>query len=89
MYTKYLVVVKNRDNFLEGVEIMAKMLPIDKKSKKNLSKTKGSSFDSIFPFGEADRSALVGGFTSGQISPLTNEIKEKDIEALRKFDESF
>lgn len=81
--------VKNKDNFLEGVEIMTKVLPIDKKGTRNLEKAKGASLDYILPFGEADRSALAGRFTSGQLSPLTDEIKSRDVELLRNFEKEF
>lgn len=81
---------KNKENFLEGVDCMTKVLLLDKKSKKVSSIDKETTaLDFIVPFGEADRSSLSSRYTQGQINPLTKEIKKRDLEVLKEFEDNF
>ncbi|WP_433945540.1 hypothetical protein [Paenibacillus sp. SN-8-1] len=74
--------IVNPEKYLEGVEIMTKLLDIQDKLRKKQQK---SSLESILPFGEANRSdSAMEYFSLGVITPITEENKKKAREELLK-----
>ncbi|MFB5760192.1 hypothetical protein [Paenibacillus medicaginis] len=74
--------IANPEKYLEGVEIMTKLLNIQEQIRKKQQKT---SLDNILPFGEANRSdSVMNHFSLGEITPLTEDDKKKAREELTK-----
>lgn len=82
----YIQDIVNPETFLEGVEIMSKLLTVEKK--KSALKEKGTSLDFVIPYGEGDRS-VTAQFAIGKPTPITKEKKMRDLKALREFDSSY
>ncbi len=83
----YLQDIKNPDNFMEGVEIMSKLLTIEDKQKRIIDRQK-DALKAIVPFGEADRESAAK-FSLGDPQPITEDMKKKDLELLRRFEKNF
>ncbi|WP_431090140.1 hypothetical protein [Paenibacillus sp. 8b26] len=76
----------NPEGYLEGVDIMKNLLQFDGKLKKGRV---SGALDSIIPFGEANRSSLPTNFIHGEITPLTQEDKDRAREKLKQFEVDF
>jgi hypothetical protein len=75
----------NPEMFLEGVDIMTKILSLNGKVKIEKEKEKESAaFDRIVPFGEANRPSVPARFRHGNITPITEADKKRAREQLKK-----
>ncbi|BBN97519.1 hypothetical protein [Sporolactobacillus terrae] len=71
--------IENPDYFLEGVEIMAKLLNVSKKKVKRNETSDRNYLDSIMPFGEASRTPKLSQFMHGNPTPMTEEDYQRDL----------
>lgn len=73
----------NPEKFLEGAEIMSKLLSLNGKAKEGRpSEKEKAALDRVIPFGEANRSSVPTSFRHGDITPITEADKKRDRDML-------
>jgi hypothetical protein len=76
----------NPEKFLEGADIMTKLLTLNGKGnmEENRARAKeDAALDRVIPFGEANRSAVPARFRNGGITPITEADKKRAREQLK------